>query len=134
MDKKLELDSVYSLYIRLRDAGDGGWTKCISCGKILPFEKMQCGHFYSRRHIATRWDEYNCNSECGICNCHETDHLLGYRENLLKKIGQAEFDRLSERYREESKEPEDWEYDILIKGYRDICRKLSREKGIRVTI
>lgn len=85
MDKKLELDRVYSLYIRLRDAGDGGYTRCISCGKVFPFEQMQNGHFWGRKHIATRWDEHNCNSECSTCLT--PDALIMMEDLTWKPLG-----------------------------------------------
>ena len=62
-----KLDVVYSKYIRLRDAMEGGSTRCISCGQIKPFDKMDCGHFHSRTHKSTRWDEDNTHSECSFC-------------------------------------------------------------------
>lgn len=62
-----KLDVVYSKYIRLRDAMEGGSTRCISCGQIKPFDKMDCGHFHSRTHKSTRWDEDNTHSECSHC-------------------------------------------------------------------
>ena len=64
-----KLDKVFSLYIRKRDAMPygGRYFKCISCGRVLPFEQADCGHFWSRRHMATRFDEDNCNSECSHC-------------------------------------------------------------------
>jgi hypothetical protein len=129
-----ELDRVYSLYIRLRDAEVGGMTRCISCGKLLPFEKMQCGHYFSRYNLSTRWDERNCNAECAICNCNDPNHLIGYKKNLIRKIGQAEFDELERLHYEMGEEPSQDEYKALIKGYKDCCRKLARYKDIDVRI
>lgn len=134
MDNKEKLDRVYSLYIRLRDADDGGWTRCISCGKILPFESMQCGHYWGRHHIATRWDEYNCNSECAICNCNDTNHLEGYKRNLIRKIGADSFADLEKRHLEIVKEPDDEETKVLVQGYKELCRVLARNKGIPVRL
>ena len=62
-----KLDKVFSQYIRLRDAMPSGVFRCISCGQIKPISKADCGHFYSRRHMSTRFDEDNCNAECSYC-------------------------------------------------------------------
>ena len=62
-----KLDKVFSQYIRLRDAFPNGTFRCISCGKIKPFDQSDCGHYHSRRHMSTRFDEENCNSECRYC-------------------------------------------------------------------
>lgn len=134
MDYKQELDRVYSLYIRLRDAFDGGYTQCISCGRILPFHKMQLGHYFSRRHMATRWDEQNCNAECETCNCRDTNHLVGYKKNLINKIGQRAFEELEERHKRMEDEPTEDEYKELIIGYKKCCRMLAKAKGISVSI
>ena len=92
-----KLDKIFSLYIRKRDAMPygGRYFKCISCGRVLPFEQADCGHFWSRRHMATRFDEDNCNAECKGCNRFDGDHLLGYQANLIKKIGQRRYDILN---------------------------------------
>lgn len=48
-DLKAKLDKEFSLYIRLRDSKPFNYRffKCISCGEIKPFEKGDCGHFWS---------------------------------------------------------------------------------------
>lgn len=60
---KKKLDIVFSKYIRLRDKG----KPCVTCG--APWEpNHQNGHFISRRHFATRWDEMNAHGQCPKCN------------------------------------------------------------------
>lgn len=92
-DKKYwidQLDRVFSLYIRLRDSRAWHYRafRCISCGDVKPFEMMDCGHFVSRNSYAIRWDEQNCNGECSRCNRLLSDHLIGYRKNLIIKLGE----------------------------------------------
>ena len=65
---KKELDKWFSLYIRLRHATDLGIAECFTCGKKDHYKKLQCGHFQSRRHRATRWNEHNCQVQCVSCN------------------------------------------------------------------
>lgn len=64
-----KLDSVFSLYIRMRDSRMYGYKafKCISCGDVKPFDMMDCGHFVSRNCMPLRWNEMNCNGECSHC-------------------------------------------------------------------
>lgn len=64
-----KLDRVFSEYIRLRDSKPYGYKyfRCISCGMVKPYEQMDCGHFIGRTHMATRFDEKNCNGECKSC-------------------------------------------------------------------
>lgn len=64
---KKEADRVFSLYIRNKYAKNG-YVKCYTCGKQLEIKQMQCGHFVSRSHLATRYSEDNCRPQCVGCN------------------------------------------------------------------
>ena len=61
------LDTVFSQYIRRKDAFDE-IAECVTCGKNDHWKKLQCGHFMSRRHYSTRWDENNVGVQCYGCN------------------------------------------------------------------
>lgn len=63
----VKLDTVFSQYIRRKDAIDEIAT-CVTCGKKDHWKKLQCGHFMSRRHYSTRWDENNVGVQCYSCN------------------------------------------------------------------
>lgn len=128
-DLKARLDKEFSLYIRLRDAMPGGFFRCISCGQIKPFEQADCGHYHSRRHMSTRWDEDNAHAECRNCNRFLADHLISYRENLIRKIGQMRFDKLAWKA-SQTKKWSDFEIQELIKYYKALNAKLRKEKGI----
>lgn len=126
-----KLDRVFALYIRLRDVMPSGLFRCISCGQIKPYEQSDCGHFHSRTHMNTRWDEKNCNAECHYCNRFSADHLIGYRENLIRKIGEGNFTLLQVRAGQ-SKKWSDFELKLMIDHYRKEVVRLSIEKGIKV--
>lgn len=126
-----KLDKVFSQYIRLRDAMPGGCFRCISCGRILPIAKADCGHYFSRRHMSTRFDEDNCNAECAWCNRFNAEHLDGYHENLIRKIGLQRFRLLSVRAGGTRK----WscfELEALIEHYQGKVKEMEKEKGIRL--
>ena len=130
-DLKAKLDKVFSLYIRLRDSKPSNYRffKCISCGEIKPFEQADCGHFHSRRHLSTRFDEDNAHAECRACNRFSADHLINYEKNLIAKIGQQKFDLLKVKAAGTSK-MSDFEYEQLIKYYKALNKKLRKEKGL----
>ena len=127
-----ELDKVFQFYIRLRDARPDGRCKCISCGKIVPFDKIQAGHYRSRKNMSTRWSELNVNGECFTCNCMEGDHLINYRKNLIKKIGESKVNWL-DAYCNEAYKWSDFELVIMIKDYCKKCLTISKEKGIPIS-
>jgi 5-methylcytosine-specific restriction endonuclease McrA len=88
---KKEVWEVFSRYIRLRDAlrttGTQDYVACISCGKVIPTSESQAGHFISRRHGATLFDETNVHAQCVRCNVFLHGNLLDYRTQLNKLYG-----------------------------------------------
>jgi hypothetical protein len=62
-----KLDKEFSIFIRNRYAKNG-LAKCVTCGSIKEVKQLQCGHFMSRKHYSTRWDEDNCQVQCYTCN------------------------------------------------------------------
>jgi len=76
-------------FIRNRDQQQ----PCISCGK---FTTLQAGHFYSAgHHPSVRFNEDNVHGQCKRCNYFLSGNLTPYRENLIKKIGQERFDKIT---------------------------------------
>jgi hypothetical protein len=65
---KKHLDEIFSHYIRIVHADEGGKARCFTCDKIAPYHKLYCGHFASRKHLPTRWDARNCRPQCYACN------------------------------------------------------------------
>lgn len=59
-----KLDGVYSRYIRKTKADKNGMATCITCGKVAPWQELQCGHYFSRSKLPTRWDDDNCFPQC----------------------------------------------------------------------
>lgn len=88
-----KLDRLLSLYVRMRDSREFNYThfRCISCGRILPIDQADLGHFFSRRHMSLRFDTRNCNAECKRCNRFDSEHLVGYQRNLILKLGMLAF-------------------------------------------
>lgn len=127
------LDKVFSLYIRLRDCMPNGFGRCISCGKIKPYRELDCGHFFGRSNMATRFDEDNCSAECQGCNRASSDHLIYYQENLIRKIGVARFSTLRERAHS-IKKWDDEELKRMILHYTNEVKRLSQEKDICVNL
>lgn len=79
--------------------------------------------------MATRFDEDNAHAECRACNRFKADHMIGYRENLITKIGQQRFDKLAWKAGQ-TKKWTDFELIELTKYYKALGDKLSKEKGI----
>jgi hypothetical protein len=78
---------VFNKWIRHRDSENGYFT-CISCGNTYTTDLMDCGHYVPQKNSSyLRFNEYNCSGECKRCNGFDEFHLIGYRRNLIQKIG-----------------------------------------------
>lgn len=65
---KNKLDVAFSKHIRQRGMSEQECNICVSCGAVHSWKVLQCGHFYRRQHLGTRWDERNCWPQCFACN------------------------------------------------------------------
>ncbi len=127
---KKELDKWFSLYIRLRDATNEGIVQCFTCGKIGHYKKLQCGHFQSRRHHSTRWNEQNCNVQCVKCNMFSgSGEQWKFGIRLDAKYGLGTSQELEYLAKQTVKRTRiDYEEDI--RYYKAIVKNLKQEKGI----
>ena len=126
---KKELDKYFSLYIRLRAATDEGIAQCFTCGKIDHYKKLQCGHFQSRRHHATRWNEWNFQVQCVKCNMFEQGEQWKFGLNLNAKYGDGTSKEL-EFLAQTSIKKMMVEYEEDIRYYKALVNNLKNEKGI----
>lgn len=81
-----KLDTVFSIYIRRKDAIND-IAECVTCGKKSHWSKLQNGHWASRRHYSTRWDENNCHVQCAGCNVFRAGEIYLYTKYLSTKYG-----------------------------------------------
>ena len=93
---KKELDKWFSLYIRQRDADDNGIVACYTCGVYKYWKDMHCGHFISRRHTCTRWDEVNCQVQCVGCNIFNQGNAPRFAQRIVNNYGEKKLNELLE--------------------------------------
>jgi len=105
------LDTIFSQYIRRVNSTDEIAT-CFTCGKQDHWKKLQNGHFQSRRHYATRWDELNCQVQCAGCNVFKYGEQFIFSQNLDKVFGEGTSTELHQKANQTIKitnsELEDW--------------------------
>jgi len=90
-----KLDTIFSLFIRLRDKAIYGGA-CVICRK-RPIE--HCFHWITRGSYSTRWDERNSCGSCAGCNLEETFRPLKYRDIHISMVGKDERERLEDKAR-----------------------------------
>lgn len=120
---KEELDAVFSLYIRHKDSIDGR-NKCFTCSKILPIKELQCGHYESRKYLALRYSEKNCECQCEWCNIVLKGNYTIYAQRMIEKYGKKHLDMLAIKKHNRIK----WtafEYELLIKEYTEKLNKIK---------
>ena len=88
-----QLDTIFSIYIRRKNSVNDIAT-CFTCGKEDHYKKLQNGHFQSRRHYSTRWDETNCQVQCAGCNVFKFGEQFIFSQNLDIKFGEGTARRL----------------------------------------
>ena len=121
---KKKVDEWFSKAIRYRAADKDGFAECWTCGTRHHVGNLQAGHFASRRHMATRWDDRddgasNVMPQCIACNLYDQGRqwyfgrrldevVSGRAEDIMRtaqrprSYGVAELRQLLERYKMEA--------------------------------
>ena len=127
---KKELDNWFSLYIRLREANEYGYVQCTTCPTVRFYKDgMQNGHFQSRKHMATRFHEVNCSTQCIKCNMFSQGEQYKFGLAIDSKHGEGtavELEFLSRTTFKISRP----EYEEKITYYKDLVNNLKEEKGL----
>ena len=112
----------FSLYIRQRYAINE-IAQCFTCGRKDNWKKLQCGHFQSRKHYSTRFDEINCQVQCAGCNVFKYGEQFVFGKNLDLEYGKGCSESLYYKAKQITKysydEIEDLinKYNLLIKDF-----------------
>lgn len=119
-----ELDTVFSLYIRQRYAKDG-IVFCFTSGKPMKWKDSHAGHFISRRHYATRWDELNVQVQSVSENLYNQGNSPVFAKKLAEKYGQEVVDNLLIK-KNNFWSPSEFELELLIKLYKQKLEHLNK--------
>ena len=114
-----KLDAIFSQYIRLKDADEFGNATCFTCGKVDHWKKLQNGHFQSRKHYATRWDEMNCQVQCVSCNMFKGGEQFLFGKYLDERFYVGLSDTMFFKAKETVKFA-DFELEEMILKYKDL--------------
>lgn len=128
---KAAADKAFSLYIRLRDSDASGMVSCCTCGSSLPWREANAGHFVTRTHISTRWDERNCHAQCPRCNKWEGGEQYRHGIYVDKTHGNGTADELireGARIRKQSA----GDLRRMAKEFLTWAKELAEAKGLEV--
>lgn len=115
---KEKADKLFSEYIRRKNSIDGK-TTCFTCGSVAPWKEQQCGHFISRVHLSTRWDEENVRVQCFPCNVWRRGNYSEFAKNLVRDEGPEILEKLSKKRAQTKK--------MGIGDYRELIESLKKK-------
>ena len=87
---------------------------------------MHAGHFQSRRHLATRWDELNVQVQCPRCNLFNQGEQYTFGRLLDARLGKGTSDKLYKLSRFQKKFMR-CDYIELIELYKCKVKKLRED-------
>ena len=120
-----EAQMVINRYVRLRDAHLG----CVSCERPATWQgQWHASHFRSRGaapHL--RFNLHNIHKACSICNNHLSGNIMGYRPELVRRIGEERVAML-----EASQERAGFTIDYLKRLKRVFAEKVRRLEARRM--
>lgn len=132
----LELaDTWFSRFIRIKygftQQGEH-FCRDIITGKIYLAKNIDNGHFYSRYHMATRYDECNCRPQNRSSNrfSGEKDKIT-FQKNLIAQIGQDEFDRITQLAHNSTMKYGDSELKQIAEDFRKKTKELIKERNAK---
>jgi hypothetical protein len=94
---KKKLDKIFSEFIRKRNADHLGFITCFTCGVKKHWKEQQAGHFQSRSHHSTRWDEVNVQVQCVKCNMFRQGEQYKFGLYLDERYGKGTAEELENR-------------------------------------
>ena len=117
-----KLDVVFSQYVRLSNADSRGFCTCVTCGKQGHWKTggIQAGHFISRKHYSTRWDERNVKPQCVACNVYRSGEQYKYSLYLGNNLSEELYSKSKNIVKFTNVELEE-----LISTYSTKVKKLS---------
>lgn len=90
--------SLFSLWVRQRDADHRGLNNCVSCGKVIDWKSLQAGHFIPKSHgLVYYFHEKNVHPQCEYCNIWDKENAkIMYTQWMIGKYGVTILDELQE--------------------------------------
>ena len=124
-----KLWKVFSLWVRLRDADKNGMVTCITSGRRLHYKDADAGHFISRKHGATKFDEQNVHAQSRHSNRFEYGQQFEYSKAIDALYGPGSADRLLVKSKMVCKRGQ-FEIDTMLAYYTKEVEKLKKEKNL----
>lgn len=120
-------DAEFSRYVRRSRSKPNGWVACFTCGKEYEWKKIHCGHFMSRRHMNTRWDELNVAPQCSGCNTYRAGEQFIFSQNIDRIHGPGTSEELLILSRQTTKLTE-LDIEDIYNKYKNLNKELDKNE------
>lgn len=118
----------FSIFIRLRDADENGYCKCITTGKIAHWKEMDAGHFISRRHWTTKYNEKNVHAQSRGANRFNQGMQYEYGLAIDRKYGAGTAENILNNSKITTKK-DSFTIQTLTEYYKGKAKDLAKQKG-----
>lgn len=126
---KSKLWTVFSKFVRIRDADREGFITCITSGARMWWQQSQAGHFMSRRYNATFIHEKNVHAQSPHSNMFLAGEQYIYGKRLDELYGQGTADEMVRLSKTEFKFTIEWLKEKT-DYYTKEVERMRREKGL----
>lgn len=124
-----KLWKVFSEYIRLRDADENGYCKCITSGRLVHWKLCDAGHFIGRRHKSTKFHEQNVNAQSRNDNRFNAGNQYIHAKMIDQKYGPGTADKLLAMSRMTCKRDK-FEIEVMTAHYKKLADELRKKKHL----
>jgi hypothetical protein len=122
---KTKFWTIFSEYIRRRDADFNGYVACCSCGKVKHWKQMDAGHYIAKNEgLAIYFEEKNVHSQCRWCNYNMHARAQQYALFLIRRYGPQILEELDWKSKQRI-QIHDNEYLKFIELYKEKIKKLN---------
>jgi len=124
-----ELDTVFALYVKLRDCDSSGIVTCFVTGERLWYLDCDAAHFVPRAQMSTRFMEMNVHATSRETNRYDPDHINKYAEKMALKYGHMAVDQLEKDAKSLQKFTRS-DLNDMIEEYTFRVKELKKLKGL----
>ena len=118
-----ELVSLFSEYVRRKEADDMGVVTCFLCGKELPWEYSVLMHFQPRKELGLAFNETANHAGCAGCNGKPNGDWPNCARKLDKVYGHGTAEDLTIKSKEVMHYDRQW-YRERIEHYKSLLSKM----------
>ena len=124
---KKKLWDLVSRLVRLINADDKGYVKCVTCGAVKPWKELQAGHFIDGKMNSILYDLRGIHPQCYSCNMYKAGNKVEYFRFMQQNQGDWVIDdlrRLSKIARKFTIN----ELELEIEDYKESLKSLEVKK------